>query len=54
MGTDQRIFKHISRAAIRDGTINDIANGFFDGKDITNPKTVMGFVPKRISVKGYV
>jgi diacylglycerol kinase (ATP) len=46
----------ISRAAIRDGselivavggdgTINEIANGFFDGKDIINPKTVMGIVP---------
>jgi YegS/Rv2252/BmrU family lipid kinase len=28
-----------------DGTINEIANGFFDGKDIINPKTVMGIVP---------
>lgn len=46
----------ISRAAIRegselivgvggDGTINEIANGFFDGKDVINPKTVMGIVP---------
>jgi diacylglycerol kinase (ATP) len=46
----------ISRAAIRegselivgvggDGTINEIANGFFDGKTIINPKTVMGIVP---------
>jgi YegS/Rv2252/BmrU family lipid kinase len=46
----------ISRAAIRegselivgvggDGTINEIANGFFDGRDIINPKTVMGIVP---------
>ena len=46
----------ISRAAIRegselivavggDGTINEIANGFFDGKNIINPKTVMGIVP---------
>ena len=42
----------ISRAAIRDGselivgvggdgTINEIANGFFDGKTIINPNTVM-------------
>ena len=46
----------ISRAAIRegselivgvggDGTINEIANGFFDGQNIINPKTVMGIVP---------
>ncbi len=46
----------ISRAAIRegselivgvggDGTINEIANGFFDGKHIINPNTVMGIVP---------
>jgi YegS/Rv2252/BmrU family lipid kinase len=46
----------ISRTAIRegselivgvggDGTINEIANGFFDGKNIINPKTVMGIVP---------
>jgi YegS/Rv2252/BmrU family lipid kinase len=28
-----------------DGTINEIANGFFDGKKIINPKTVMGIVP---------
>lgn len=46
----------ISRAAIRegselivgvggDGTINEIANGFFDGKTIINPNTVMGIVP---------
>lgn len=46
----------ISRSAIRegselivavggDGTINEIANGFFDGRDIINPKTVMGIVP---------
>ncbi len=46
----------ISRAAIRegsdlivgvggDGTINEIANGFFDGKNIINPSTVMGIVP---------
>jgi len=46
----------ISRAAIRegselivgvggDGTINEIANGFFDGKTIINPDTVMGIVP---------
>jgi len=46
----------ISRAAIRggselivgvggDGTINEIANGFFDGKNIINPNTVMGIVP---------
>jgi YegS/Rv2252/BmrU family lipid kinase len=46
----------ISRAAIRegselivgvggDGTINEIANGFFDGRDIINPETIMGIVP---------
>jgi YegS/Rv2252/BmrU family lipid kinase len=46
----------ISRAAIKegselivgvggDGTINEIANGFFDGENIINPKTVMGIVP---------
>lgn len=46
----------ISRAAIRegselivgvggDGTINEIANGFFDGRTIINPNTVMGIVP---------
>ena len=46
----------ISRAAIRegsefivgvggDGTINEIANGFFDGRSIINPNTVMGIVP---------
>ena len=46
----------ISRTAIRegselivgvggDGTINEIANGFFDGKTIINPNTVMGIVP---------
>jgi diacylglycerol kinase (ATP) len=46
----------ISRAAIRDGsemivgvggdgTINEIANGFFDGMDLINPQTVLGIVP---------
>lgn len=46
----------ISRAAIRegselivgvggDGTMNEIANGFFDGKTIINPDSVMGIVP---------
>ncbi len=46
----------ISRAAIRegselivgvggDGTINEIANGFFDGRTIINPNTVMGIIP---------
>ncbi len=46
----------ISRAAIRegselivgvggDGTINEIANGFFDGNLLINPNTVMGIVP---------
>jgi diacylglycerol kinase (ATP) len=46
----------ISRAAIKDGselivavggdgTINEIANGFFDGKTLINPRTVMGIVP---------
>jgi YegS/Rv2252/BmrU family lipid kinase len=46
----------ISRAAIRDGsemivgvggdgTINEIANGFFDGMKLINPQTVLGIVP---------
>jgi diacylglycerol kinase (ATP) len=46
----------ISRAAIRegselivgvggDGTMNEIANGFFEGKTLINPKSVMGIVP---------
>ena len=46
----------ISRAAIRegselivgvggDGTMNEIANGFFDGRTIINPDSVMGIVP---------
>ncbi len=46
----------ISRAAIRegsemivgvggDGTINEIANGFFDGKTLINPQAVLGIVP---------
>lgn len=46
----------ISRTAIRegtelivgvggDGTINEIANGFFEGKNLINPETVLGIVP---------
>ena len=46
----------ISRTAIRegsemivgvggDGTINEIANGFFDGKTLINPQAVLGIVP---------
>jgi diacylglycerol kinase (ATP) len=46
----------ISRAAIQegtdlivgvggDGTVNEIANGFFEGKNLINPKTVLGIVP---------
>jgi diacylglycerol kinase (ATP) len=46
----------ISRAAIRegsemivgvggDGTINEIANGFFEGMNLINPQAVLGIVP---------
>lgn len=46
----------ISRAAIRDGsemivgvggdgTINEIANGFFEGTDLINPQVILGIVP---------
>ncbi len=46
----------ISRAALRggsemivgvggDGTINEIANGFFEGKNLINPHAVLGIVP---------
>jgi diacylglycerol kinase (ATP) len=46
----------ISRAAIRegselivgvggDGTINEISNGFFDGRALINPQTILGIVP---------
>jgi diacylglycerol kinase (ATP) len=46
----------ISRAAILDGsemivgvggdgTINEIANGFFEGMNLINPKTILGIVP---------
>jgi diacylglycerol kinase (ATP) len=46
----------ISRAAIRegsdlivgvggDGTMNEISNGFFDGRALINPQTVLGIVP---------
>ncbi len=46
----------ISRAAIKegselivgvggDGTVNEIANGFYDGKEFINPQTILGIVP---------
>ncbi len=46
----------ISRTAIRegselivgvggDGTMNEISNGFFDGRALINPRTVLGIVP---------
>ena len=46
----------ISRAAIKegselivgvggDGTVNEIANGFYEGRDFINPQTILGIVP---------
>lgn len=46
----------ISRAAIKegseliigiggDGTVNEIANGFYEGNNFINPKTILGIVP---------
>ena len=46
----------ISRAAIKDGselivgiggdgTVNEIANGFYEGKNYINPQTILGIVP---------